>query len=82
MPSPLLDSTSFWEIRCGKQDTGGDGTVPICSGAAPKRLGGAAIRQQFGLTGFAHEGAYRNATAQVVSLYGIVKIAAQAKVPA
>ncbi len=79
---PTSYETSYWDIQCGKQDSGGDGTVPIMSGSAPKQVGGSAIKQQFGLTGFAHEGAYRNPTAQIVSLYGIVKIAAEAKVPA
>lgn len=60
----------------------GRATLPVSSGAAPRHLGGAAIQQQFGLTGFEHEGAYRNLTARTVSLYGIVKIAAKAKVPA
>jgi hypothetical protein len=38
--------------------------------------------QQFGLTGFDHEGAYRNGTVQIVALYAIQKIAATAKVSA
>lgn len=75
--------TCYWELQCAKQDGGGDGTVPTSSGAAPRHLGGSAIKQQFGLTGFAHEGAYRDSdTARIVALYALQKIAGMAKVPA
>jgi hypothetical protein len=68
-------------LQCAKQDGGGDGTVPISSGSAPRHLGGNAVKQQFGLKGFEHEGAYRNATAQIVTLYALQKIAGKARVP-
>lgn len=71
--------TSFWEIRCNMQDGRGDGTVPASSGMAPRRDGGAHIRQQFRLEGFSHEPSYKNPTAQRVTHYAITKICALAK---
>ncbi len=68
-------------MQCVKQDGGGDGTVPISSRSVPRHLGGSAVKQQFGLKGFEHEGAYRNSTAQIVTLYALQKIAAKARVP-
>jgi hypothetical protein len=44
-------------------------------------FGGSSIKQLFGLADFAHEGAYRNATAQIVTLYALQKIAAKERVP-
>ncbi len=61
--------TSLWEIYCAKQDGGGDRTVPVTSGAAPRARGGGSIRQQFRLSGFSHEAAYRDAMAQKVTHY-------------
>ncbi len=74
--------TSYWELHGDMQDGAGDGTVPQSSGAAPLKQGGAAIRQQFKLTGFGHEPAYQDATAQRAALYSITKIAGAAKKPA
>lgn len=75
--------TGYWNLQCAAQDGGGDGTVPTSSGAAPRHLGSSAIKQQFGLTGFAHEGAYRDSsTAKIVTLYAIQKISGMAKVSA
>ena len=71
--------TSYWEISCEMQDGNGDGTVPSSSGKAPRKSGGGNIRQQFKLTGFEHEPAYGNATAQKVTHYAITKIAAIAR---
>lgn len=69
-----------WHLYCEKQDGAGDGTVPESSGAAPLRSDRQGhIRQQFRLTGFDHEGSYKHPGAQLVTLYSIVKIAAQAK---
>lgn len=68
--------TSFWDISCNMQDGNGDGTVPASSGMAPRKAG---IKQQFKLTGFEHEPAYNDATAQRVAHYAITKIAAIAK---
>ena len=74
--------TSFWELHCDKQDGVGDGTVPETSGANPKALGGANIKQQFRLTGFDHEGSYRDSImARNATLYAISRIAGQAKLP-
>ncbi|MGY3041074.1 hypothetical protein ACVWWQ_002705 [Rhodanobacter sp. TND4EL1] len=80
--SATVYETSYWDLQCAKQDGGGDGTVPISSGAFPSNSGGGAIQQQFGLTGFAHEGAYRDNGARTVTLYAIQKIAARAQVTA
>ncbi len=74
--------TSYWTLHCGMQDGGGDGTVPASSGRSPLEKADSCVRQQFRLSGFEHEGAFRNSGAQQVSLYGLVKIASKAKVPA
>ncbi len=71
--------TSYWELHTPMQDSTGDGTVPLSSGSAPKRDGGAAIKQQFRMTGFDHEGSYKSPSAQKATLYAIVKIAGVAK---
>lgn len=80
-PYPAQPRT-YWHLTCGMQDGGGDGTVPASSGRSPLEKGGANIRQQFCLSGFDHEGSFRNTGAQQASLYGIMKIAAEAKLPA
>lgn len=72
--------TSYWEMRCRKQDAKGDGTVPACSGAAPGKSS-SNIKQQFALRGFGHEGSYLNPIAQITTLYAITKIATAAKLP-
>jgi hypothetical protein len=71
--------TSYWDIHADLQDSGGDGTVPRCSGAAPKQRGGARVRQQFRLEGFGHEPSYNDPVARHVTLYSLIKIAAQAR---
>ena len=71
--------TSHYELHASRQDGGGDGTVPISSGQAPATA--ANVRQWFALKGFAHEPAYKDETAQLVTLYSIVKLTAQAKEP-
>jgi hypothetical protein len=68
-------------MQCVKQDGGGDGTVPISSRSTPHHFEGGAVKQKFGLTGFEHEGAYRNSTAQIVTLYALQKIMVKARVP-
>ncbi len=73
--------TSYWELHCELQDGSGDGTVPLSSGAAPLAQGGTAIQQQFKLTGFGHEPAFKDGVAQRATLYAITKIAGQAKRP-
>ncbi|CAD5372900.1 Alpha/beta hydrolase [Rubrivivax sp. A210] len=71
--------TSYWELHCEKQDGSGDGTVPASSGRAPRLQG--AVKQQFAMTGFGHEPAYKNAEVQRATLYAITRIAATAKKP-
>ncbi len=70
--------TSFWELTCEKHDTYGDGTVPESSGAAPRRASANSIKQQFKLTGFDHEPAYKDAVARQVTYYSITKLAREA----
>lgn len=71
--------TSFWEVRCGPQDSSGDGTVPASSGRAPRFGGGPCILQQFELSSIEHEPAYRDSPfARQVTLYAITKLAAMA----
>ncbi|WP_407351271.1 esterase/lipase family protein [Luteimonas sp. R10] len=76
--------TSYWELEAQKQDGGGDGTVPVSSGEAPLRhaKNRGSIRQQFRMSGFAHEPSYRDGQAQLATLFSLQKIAAQAKIPA
>jgi pimeloyl-ACP methyl ester carboxylesterase len=78
---PVVYETSYWELHCETHDGSGDGTVPASSGQSPRLVGGAAILQQFGLKGFAHEPAYKNGNAQKATLYAITRIAATAKKP-
>ena len=78
---PTTYQSSYWELHCELQDGEGDGTVPKSSGAAPLVEGKASIRQQFKLTGFGHEPAYKNDGIQLASLFAINKIAGTAKVP-
>lgn len=74
--------SAYWNIECSKQDGGGDGTVPVSSGAKPREIGKGKIKQQFGLSGFAHEGSYKNSEAQKATLYALYKIAGTAEEPA
>lgn len=82
MVTTTIDDTSYWHFECLKQDGKGDGTVPTSSGAEPLKAAASAIKQQFALTGFGHEGSYQNRTAQITALYSITKIAVDAKLPA
>jgi pimeloyl-ACP methyl ester carboxylesterase len=77
---PHIYESSYWELHCELQDGAGDGTVPESSGSAPLRTGGGAVQQQFALTGFSHEPAYHDRTAQMATLYGITKIVGKAKI--
>ena len=84
---PVSYESSFWEFKCllhdkdaAMRDTG-DGTVPECSGLAPRRLFGGVIRQQFRLSGFSHEPAYKDPLAQWTTMHAISKIAGKAKRP-
>lgn len=74
--------SSYWELHCNLQDGSGDGTVPASSGRAPLEKAGGNIHQQFRLSGFGHEPAYKNHGAQRATLYSILKIAGQAKMKA
>ena len=80
-PYPMQPAL-YGRLQCALQDGVGDGTVPESSGSAPRRMGGAAIQQQFRLTGFAHEPAYHDPVVKQVALYSLMKIAAKAKVNA
>jgi hypothetical protein len=71
--------SSYWELVCAMQDGGGDGTVPISSGAFPLRSGEAAIQQQVGVAHIEHEPAYHDKTARLFTLYALQKIAAKAR---
>jgi hypothetical protein len=79
---PMVVQSSDWDLVCAKQDGGGDGTVPVSSGAFPLYSAKAAIQHQFGLDGIQHEPAYKNPTARLVTLYALQKIAAKAKTKA
>lgn len=71
--------SSFWEIRCTKWNSEGDGTVPSKSGRVPRSAGGKSILQQFELAGVEHEPAYESyPVARVVTYYAITKLAALA----
>lgn len=76
--------TSYWDLVADMQDGGGDGTVPISSGASPLNNASnrGSIRQQFRLTGFEHEPSYKDLNAQFATLFSLQKIAAAAKLPA
>lgn len=80
--TPYVYQTSHWELHCLLQDGKGDGTVPQSSGAAPLKESKSHVRQQFRMTGFGHEPAYKNTDVQQASLFSINKIAGSAKVPA
>jgi hypothetical protein len=80
-PFPKIYDTSYWELHCDTQDGVGDGTVPLSSGASPLHQGGDCIQQQFKLTGFGHEDAFKNDSARRATLYAIDKIAGKAKRP-
>jgi len=78
-PVLITLETSHWEIRCDQHDSAGDGTVPSCSGKAPRSSAGKNILQQFELSGIQHEPAYKKyPLAQCVAYYAITKLAAKA----
>jgi hypothetical protein len=79
--APLLVTveTSYWEIRCERHDSAGDGTVPSRSGQDPRKSAGRSLLQQFELAGIQHEPAYKKyPVAQCVAYYAITKLAAKA----
>jgi hypothetical protein len=82
VPSTTVLDTSHWDLVCAVQDGGGDGTVPVSSGAFPLHSGGQAIQQQFGLEGIEHEPAYHDQTARLVTLYSLQKIATKSRITA
>lgn len=77
--APVRIETSFWELRCERQDSAGDGTVPLRSGQAPRQAGAFSVYQQFRLSGVRHEPAFKNPTAQQVTQYALTKIVAMAR---
>ncbi len=79
--SEYINQTSFWELYSEHQDSAGDGTVPVSSGAAPILVAGSSVHQQFKLMEIDHEGAFKNPTAQFATLYAITKIAGAAVLP-
>jgi hypothetical protein len=82
-PGMTTYNTSYWELHCDRQDSAGDGTVPLCSGRSPLAVDKQGfVHDQFQLTGFDHEGSYKNEGAQRVTLYALTKLAAAARKPA
>jgi hypothetical protein len=82
LPSTTTLESSDWDLVCAKQDGGGDGTVPISSGAFPLHSDRTSIQQQLGIPGIDHEGAYREELPRLFALYALQKIAAKAEVSA
>jgi hypothetical protein len=79
---PQVHESSAWDIQCERQDSAGDGTVPKCSGQAPRLAGGGNILQQFEVPEIAHEPAYRDyPTVRQLAYYAITKLAALAVLP-
>jgi pimeloyl-ACP methyl ester carboxylesterase len=72
---------SKWLFHCETQDGSGDGTVPVSSGRAPLHDNCVAVKQQFAMRGFDHQGAFDDDQVRNASLYSITKIAAAAKKP-
>jgi hypothetical protein len=80
-PVAITVETSHWEIRCDQHDSGGDGTVPSCSGQEPRKSAGRNLLQQFELADIQHEPAYKKyPIAQYVAYYAITKLAAKAEI--
>ncbi len=71
-----------WSLVASGFDAGGDGTVPAVSGRAPIQQNPACVQQQVRLSGFKHEGSYRDSGAQDFVFYALARIAAQARLPA
>jgi hypothetical protein len=69
-----------WMASCLQNDAKGDGTVPVCSGSAPREKDANSVQQQFSLKDISHEGAYKPDHSRAVTLYAIGKITQQAKV--
>lgn len=61
-------------MRFAVPESSGDGTVPVRSGEAPRRGGKANILQQFVVATIPHEGAYKQAPAQLVTHYALTKL--------
>ncbi len=76
-----LYETSYWELHGELQDGVGDGTVPSSSGSVPLARGAGSVQQQFRMTGFSHEPAYKDRLARAATLYAITKIVGSAKLP-
>jgi pimeloyl-ACP methyl ester carboxylesterase len=80
IPMATTYETSFWEAHCSMHDGCGDGTVPVSSGESPRITTAGHVRQQFRISGIAHEPAYQDATVQQVVQYAITKISAKANI--
>lgn len=72
---------SSWVAQCDPPKAPGDGTVPVPSGKAPLKKNPDAVKQQLGMSGFAHEPAYHDESARRLVLHSIAKITRHAKVP-
>lgn len=80
LPMAVTYETSFWEAHCSKHDGSGDGTVPVSSGESPRIVAGRDIKQQFRVSGIAHEPAYQDRIVQQIVHYAITKITAKANI--
>lgn len=68
---------SHWELSPAKADGTGDGTVPASSGRAPEAC--PKVAQVFRVAGIDHEGSYKDATVQALTLYAIAKLLTKSK---
>lgn len=87
-PVAVIDAFDAQKLRFSivdPQDVGypqpGDETVPACSGEAPFKQGGGNVKQSFRLTGFDHQDAYKETTAQHATLYAVGMLLQKAKAP-
>lgn len=68
----LFDNSSV-RMTISDQDSGGDGTVPTCSGEAVE--GYAKLRATFRMKGFNHQMSYAHPDTRLVTLYSVLAIA-------
>lgn len=68
-------------FRMTKATDSGDGTVPVVSGAAPRKYAPSCVREQIGILGIDHQGAYKVSNDVVIDFlrYSICKITRDAK---
>ncbi|RJG00205.1 lipase family alpha/beta hydrolase [Noviherbaspirillum sedimenti] len=72
----MVQGKMMWNFELSGKDSGGDGTVPTCSGSAAN----AGSLKSYALTGIEHEPAYRNSHFQLATLHSILKIARRVRV--